>query len=135
VRRGKSLSQAARDAGTKPATVRKYLRNQFRQDAPGKPWRPTKSDKLTAEMNVLTPLGPTPVLVRGSKERTRLGRYNVALRKWRSGEAGADAELAKFEGQRVGGQPLITDVGVLTTLEDAGVIEFEELYSAFSGGV
>ena len=110
MRRGESLSQAARAEHVKPATVRKYLGSQFRQDAPGKRWKPTKSDRLTAHMTVLTPLGPTMVPVRGSRERTRLGGYEAALRKWRRGEPGADAELAAFEGQTVGGHPLITDV-------------------------
>jgi hypothetical protein len=134
MRRGESLSQAARTAHVKPATVRKYLGSQFQQEAPGKRWKPTKSDRLTARMNVLTPQGPTMVRVRGSRERTRLHRYNVALAKWRRGEPGAEAELAAFEGQRVGDQPLITDVKLLTTLEDAGEIDFDEMYAAFAGG-
>src|SRR5712692_11374202 len=71
MRRGEPLSRAARAEHIKPATVRKYLGSQFRQDAPGKRWKPTKSDRLTAQMNVLTPLGQTTVLVRGSRERIR----------------------------------------------------------------
>jgi len=133
-RRGESLSRAARAEHVKPATVRKYLRSQFRQDAPGKRWKPTKSDRLTAQMIVLTPLGPKTVAVRGSRERRRLGRFDVALRKWRRGEPGADTELAVLEGQTVGGHPLITDVKLLATLEDAGLLDFEELYSSLTGG-
>ena len=132
VRRGKSFSQAAREVGTKPSTARKYLPNQFHQSAPGKLWQATKSDRLTALMNVLTPLGPIAVPVRGSKERSRLGKYNRALRRWRRAEPGAAAELAGFEGQRVGGHPLITDVNLLATLEDAGQMDFENLYDSFT---
>jgi len=40
LRRGESLAQSARAEYVKPATVRKYLRRQFRQDAPGKHWKP-----------------------------------------------------------------------------------------------
>ena len=127
MRRGESLSQAARAEHVKPTTVRKYLGSQFHQDAPGKRWKPTKSDRLTARRNVLTPLGPMTVTVRGSRERILLGRYNAVLRKWRRGEPSADAELAEFEGQTVGGHPLITDVKVLESLEDAGMLEFEQL--------
>ena len=134
VRRGESLSQAARAEHVKLATIKKYLGGQFHQDAPGKRWKPTKSDRLTARMNVLTPRGPMTVSVRGSRERTRLARYNVALAKWRRGEPGADAELAAFEGQTVGGHPLITDGKLLATLEDASVIDFDELYSSLTGG-
>jgi hypothetical protein len=132
-RRGESLSKAAREAGIKPATVRKYLPNQFHQAAIGKPWIPAKSDRLTAQMNVLTPAGPLSVPLRGSRERSLLGRYNIALRRWRSGEPGAEVELATFEGQQVGGHTLITDVNLLATLEDAGQMDFEQLYSSFAG--
>ncbi len=118
----------------KLATVKKYVGSQFHQDAPGKRWKPTKTDRLSDRMNVLTPQGPTTITVRGSRQRTRLGRYNIALAKWRRGEPGADAELAAFEGQTVGGHPLITDVKLLTTLEDAGALDFDELYSSLAGG-
>jgi hypothetical protein len=129
-RRGKTLSQAARAVGIKPATVRKYLPDQFHQDAPGKRWTPTKSDRLTTQMNVLTPKGRVAVPVRSSKERSRQGRYDIALRKWRRNEPGAAAELAAFEGQKVGGHTLITDVKLLASLEDAGQIDVEELYAS-----
>jgi hypothetical protein len=133
-RRREPLSKAARTEHVKLATVKKYVGSQFHQDAPGKRWKPTKSDRLTAQMNVLTPLGPMTVRVRGSRERSRLRRYDIALRRWRRGEPGADAELAAFEGQTVGGHPLITDVKLLATLEDAGALDFDELYSSLAGG-
>ncbi len=133
MRRGESLSQAARVEHVKLATVKKYVGRHVHQDAPGKRWKPTKSDRLTARMNVPTPLGPMTVTVRGSRERARLSRYNIAVARWRRGKAG-DAELAAFEGQTVGGHPLITDVKLLATLEDAGVLEFEELYASLTSG-
>jgi hypothetical protein len=132
-RQGESLSQAARAEHIKSATVRKLLRKQFRQEGPGKRWVPTKTDRLEMSMNILTPLGRKSVSVRGSRERRRQGQYEIALRNWRNGVPGADAELAKFDGQTVGGHPLITDVRLLATLEDAGVLDFEELYSSFAG--
>lgn len=135
VRRGESLSKAARAEHIKANTVKKYLRRQFRQDAPGKRWTPTKYDRLTVPMNVLTPQGPTTVPVRGSRERNILGRYNVALRKWREGKPDAEVELARFKGQTVGGLPLITDVALLASLEDADAIRFEELYASLVRGV
>lgn len=132
VRHGESLSRAARSEHIKPATVKKHLPRQFRQDAPGKQWKPTKYDRLTVPMNVLTPQGPTMVPVRGSRQRNILGRYNVALRKWREGKVGAEAELAKFKGETVGGFALITDVAQLSKLEEADAISFEELYAALA---
>jgi hypothetical protein len=132
-RRGESLSRAARAEHMKPATVRKTLGRHFHQEGPGKRWQPTRSDRLTTRMNVLTALGPTSAPVRGSKERTRLGRYDIALRKWRRGDPGAEDEVLAFAGLSVGGLPLITDVKLLASLEDAGVLDFEELYSLVGG--
>jgi len=134
-RRGESASRAAHAEHIKLATVMKYLGSQFHQDAPGRRWKPTKSDRLTFQMNVLTPFGPMTVPVRGSRQRTLLGRYDTALRKWRRGEPGAEAELAAFERKTVGGHPLITDVKLLATLEDTGELDFEELYSSLTGGI
>ncbi len=134
VRRGESLSQASQAEHVKLSTIKRYLGNQFHQDAPGKRWNATKSDRLSAQLNVLTPQGTIVATVRGSRERIRLGRYNIALRKWRLGEPGAEAELAKFEGKRVGGHLLITDTKLLATLEDADVMDFDELYSSLTGG-
>jgi hypothetical protein len=131
-RQGESLFQAAGAEHIKPATVRKYLGKQFRQEGPGKRWVPTKSDRLTMSMNILTPLGRMSAPVRGSRERKRQGQYEIALRNWRNGLPGAEADLAKFDGQTVGGHPLITDVKLLATLEDAGVLDLEELYSSFA---
>lgn len=134
VRRGKSLSLAARTERIKPATVKKYLPRQFRQEAPGKRWKATKYDRLTLPMNVLTSQGIITVPVRGSRERDLLGAYNVALRKWREGKREAEAELAKFKNKTVGGLLLITDVALLSTLEDADAFGFEELYAALARG-
>lgn len=134
MRGGESLSHAARIEHTKPATVRKYLGPHLRQGASGKRWNPSKSDRLTAEMNVVTPLGPITVHIRGSRERLRLGRYTTAVARWRRGKPGAEAEIAAFAGQTVGGHPLITDIDLLATLEDAGVLGFEELYASLVRG-
>ncbi len=134
MRRGVPLSKAARAEHVRVGTVRKYVGTHIYQDAPGKRWKASKSDRLTDRLNVVTPLGTTAVPVRGSRERNRLGSYTAALRKWRSGESGAEAKLAAFDGQTVGGHPLITDVKLLATLEDAGVLDFDELYASLAGG-
>jgi len=134
MRDGESLSHAARIEHVKPATARKYLGRHLRHGASGKRWNPSKSDRLTAEMNVLTPLGPITVPIRGSRERLRLGRYTTLLARWRRGEPGAEAELKAFAGQTVGSHPLITDIDLLANLEDAGVLGFEELYASLVRG-
>lgn len=85
-------------------------------------------------MTILTESGPTTALVRGSRERTLLARYDIALRKWRAGEDGAEKELMAFKGQTVGGYLLITNPDVLIHLEEAGGLDFDEFYSSVGGG-
>lgn len=131
---GESLSSATRKVRMKPATAKKRLGNLIHRKGPGQRWKPSKSDRFTALMNVLTPLGQITVPVRGSRERKLLGRYNAALGKWRRGESSAETTLARFEGQKVAGHPLITDPDTLAILEDADLLDFEELYSSLAGG-
>ncbi len=134
MRRGETLSKAARIEHIKPATVRKHLSADLRQQSSGKRWMASKSDRKAANMNVLTAQGLVTRSVRGSKERNRLGRYNRALHKWRRGDSGASGELAAFKGQKVGGEMLVTDERELATLERAGAIDFSELYSSITTG-
>ena len=84
-------------------------------------------------MNVLTEDGHQPTLVKGWRERSRLGRYDNALKRFRGGERGALAELMSFKGQKVGGKELITDPDILMTLEEAGLLDFDELYTSSRG--
>ena len=135
MRRGRlSLAKAARIERVKPSTVLRYVGGTIHRSGPGKPWKPTKSDRLGAAMTVLTIQGPTTVVVKGSVERTRLARYDIALRKWRAGEDGADKELMAFQGQTVGGHALITDPDLLIQLEEAGQLDFDTLYFSVGGG-
>jgi hypothetical protein len=134
-REKRSMADATRLEHTKESTFLRYAGSAVHRAGPGKPWKPNKSDRLSARMTVLTPQGPITALVRGSRERSRLGRYDIALRKWRLGEPGAEAELLAFRGQTVGGYRLITDVKLLATLEDADALDFESLYSSLAGGV
>jgi hypothetical protein len=129
-----SLATAARKEHIKQNTVLRYVGNALYRRGPGKPWKPTKTDRFSARMTILTAQGPTTVQVRGSLERTRLARYDIALRKWRAGEDGADKELMAFEGQTVGGHVLITDPNLLIHLEEAGQLDFDTLYFSVGGG-
>jgi hypothetical protein len=123
-----SLARATRIEHIKPSTFLRHVGSAVYRSGPGKPWKPTKSDRFGARMTVLTAQGPTTVLVRGSRERTRLARYDIALRKWRAAEDGADKELMAFQGQTVGGHILITDLELLIRLEEAGQLDFDALY-------
>jgi hypothetical protein len=129
-----SLARATQLEHIKAKTFLRYVGNAVHRSGPGKPWKPTRSDRLGASMTVLTAQGPTTVIVRGSVERTRLGRYDITLRKWRAGEDGADKELMAFQGQSVGGHVLITDPDILIQLEEAGQLDFDTLYFSVGGG-
>jgi hypothetical protein len=126
-----SLSLAARLEGIKPETVVRLARNALYRPGPGKPWQAAQSDQLSAVMTILTRFGPTTALVHGSRERKLLGRYNLALRMWRAGEHGAAAALRTFRGKTVGGHTLITNTKLLIQLEEAGRLDFDDLYSSF----
>lgn len=129
-----SLAKAAQIEHIKPSTVLRYAGSAIHRSGPGKPWKPTKSDRLGTGMTVLTTQGPTTVFVRGSVERRRLAHYDIALRRWRADEDGADKELMAFQGQTVGGHVLITDPDLLIQLEEAGQLDFDTLYYSVGGG-
>jgi hypothetical protein len=126
-----SLSVASRLEGIKPETVVRRARSALYRPGPGKPWKAAQSDQLSAVMTVLTRFGPTTAAVHGSQERKLLGRYNLALRMWRAGEDGAAAAIRTFRGKTVGGHTLITDTKLLIQLEEAGRLDFDNLYSSF----
>ena len=133
-REHRSLSQATRAAHIKASTFIKYAGRGIHRTGPGKRWKLAKNDPLALPMTVLTPLGPVTALVRGSRERIRLGHYDNALRRWRRGLAGAEKELKAFEGQIVAGHVLMTDVELLARLEEFGKLDFEVLYVSSAGG-
>lgn len=133
-RRSLSLNKAAKLEHIKPETVLRHVGKALYRSGPGKPWKATKSDRLAEKMMVLTEQGPIFAVVRSSVERTRLSRYNTALRKWRAGEDGAERELLRFQGQKVAGHVLITDPDVLVRLEEAGQLDFDAFYYSLGGG-
>jgi hypothetical protein len=133
-RLGWSLNKAAKLEHIKPQTVLRHVGRALYQGGPGKPWKATKSDRLSEKMMILTEQGPILTVVRSSIERTRLSRYNVALRKWRAAEDGANQELMAFKGQTVGGHVLVTDADALIRLEEGGQLDFDAFYYSLGGG-
>jgi hypothetical protein len=131
---GLSRAEACRIERIKPATFMREAGSAIFRDPKSKRWKAAKSDRLNAIMNVLTEFGPMPTLVHGLRERLRLSRYENAVRKWRGDEPDAEDELAKFEGQTVGGRLLITDPGVLATLGEADRLDVDAIYAGFGGG-
>jgi len=129
-REGASASKAAQREKIKLATFRKGAGRFLFRSGRGKPWKARSEDQLRFSMTVLTSRGPLDVIVSNSRERKRLSDYNFALRMFRAGEDGAEAALKAFEGKRVGGHVLITDIKLLIELEEAGQLDFEGFYVA-----
>jgi hypothetical protein len=124
-RTGSSLTAAAREEHIDPRTVRKYLGPELRRSKGRR--LPKKSDRRRRNMLVPTALGTTPVAVRGSKQATQLGKYMSSVAKYlRTGDAEA---LADFEGEFIGGHPLITDPDTLSSLAQAGALQLDEIYA------
>jgi hypothetical protein len=133
-RRGWSLNRASKLEHIKAQTVLRHVGKALYRRGPGKPWKATKSDRLAEKMAVLTAKGLIYESVRSSIERTRLSRYDTALRKWRAAEDGADQELLAFKGQTVAGHVLITDPDTLIELEEADQLDFDAFYYSVGGG-
>jgi hypothetical protein len=125
-----SASAAARREKMKLETFRKRAGRFLYRSGKGKPWKARSQDQLRFSMTVLTSRGPLDVVVSNSRQRKLLSQYNFALRMFRAGEDGADAALKAFEGKRVGGHMLITDIKLLIELEEAGQLDFEGFYVA-----
>jgi hypothetical protein len=86
-----------------------------------------KADRRRRKMLVPTKRGAKPVVVRGSRKASQLGRYMSAVGNFlRSGDTDA---LDEFEGLSIGGRKLITDPGILTSLAEAGALQLEEIYA------
>jgi hypothetical protein len=132
-RRGWSLNKASKLEHIKAQTVLRHVGKALYRRGPGKPWKATKSDRLAEKMAVLTAKGLIYEPVRSSIERTRLSRYNTALRMWRDDEDGADQELLAFKGQTVAGHVLITNPDTLVELEEADKLDFDAFYYSIGG--
>ena len=119
------LTASAREEHIDPRTVRKYLASELRRSKGRR--LVTKSDRRSRKMLVPTALGTSPIVVRGSKQATQLGKYMSAVAKYlRTGDTEA---LMVFEGESIGGHALITDPGTLGSLAQAGALQLDEIYA------
>jgi hypothetical protein len=130
-RTGVSLASAAREEHIDPRTVRRHIGDELRQTAPGRPYRPTKADRVRREMLAPTKFGMEPITIRGSRQASQLGKYLSAVRKFlHTGNAGP---VSKFDGKKIGGLSLITDPQTLRMLAHAGALQLEDIYAAPGG--
>jgi hypothetical protein len=118
-RKGWSLERASHDVGTTPRTARKYFPRQWQKK--GGHWVPTKADREPRSMLLLTTRGYIPIVVRGSKKASELGRYNYAVTQFLRGKAHDPSWLAEFAGKSIAGHPYLTDPHAVFQLGHAGV--------------
>jgi len=125
-RNGDTLTSAAREEHIDPRTVRKHVGVELKRLAEGH-IQPTKVDRRKRKMLIPTDQGTTPVVVRGSRQATLLGRYMSAVGQYlRTGDT---EKLAEFEGRSVGGYDLITDPETLNVLAESGSLQLEAIYA------
>ncbi|MGA8222511.1 MAG: hypothetical protein WB780_12725 [Candidatus Acidiferrales bacterium] len=114
-------------------TFRERAGRYLYRSGPGKPWRARTEDELAVSMTILTRQGRVDAIVRNSRGRRLLHRYELLLTRFRAGEDDAEAELKELKGQKVAGHTLITDTKLLIQLEEAGQLDFDNLYTSFRG--
>ena len=78
MRRGESLTRAARKARTTPETVRKYAAPALNKLPSGR-YQVTPADRLKRTMRVLTPEGIISVDVGGSRAASNVARHRAAV--------------------------------------------------------
>lgn len=130
-RKGSSLRKASREIGVSPRTVIKHAGSALKKSKGGR-YAAEPSDRLQRPLLIPTPGGSRPILVRGSRDASQLGRYWDSLHRYY--ETGDRSRLEEFTGKFItdtsGAKfPLLTNPSVLDRLGSAGVLSFESLYA------
>jgi hypothetical protein len=123
-----SLSEAARRAGTPPASVQRWAGSALdRRDGR---YVPKPRDRLYRLMRFYKPNGHFYIEVKDSRTATKIARYHAAIDHSRA--TGDRSGLREFEGKYVqaGKQrfPYITDARTLDRLDGAGELSFHSIY-------
>jgi hypothetical protein len=128
LRTGQPLTSAARAEHSDPRTVREYLGiTELRRLIKKAKDRAAKLERRRRRMLIPTTLGSTPIIVRGSKQASLLGRYMSAIGQYL--RTGDKKGLSNFRGRSIGRYPLITDPDTLTSLAQAGALQLDEIYA------
>ena len=130
IRRGVSISQAARENGVSTRTIKRYAGSALTQARPGGRIRAAGADQLIRYLVIPGPSGPREIAVRGSEAASEVARYKAAVNRFLRGDRKA---LADWRGKKITGVELITDEEVLSDQADKGLLPYA-LYRSFSGG-
>jgi hypothetical protein len=126
-----SLQMASREESISPRTVIRWGGSALTKRQNGQ-YAAKATDRLLRVLKVPTLEGPREIVVRGSREASRLGEYWAAVHRYY--ETGDASGLQKFRGGYVENAsrvriPLLTDLDHLNRLGSAGVLSFESLYA------
>ena len=129
MRRGATLSKAAKDNGVTPRTIKRYAGSALVQDRPGGRIWATKSDRLVRYLQIPGPNGPRDVSARGSKVASEFAKYKAAVNRLLAGDRDA---LKEWHGKKIAGIPLITDTKTLVEQAHQEVLPYS-LYRSLAG--
>lgn len=121
VRKGETLTRAAKQAGTTPNTVARYAGQQLQRHHGRTVANP--SDRLFRVMNVVTTAGVVEVPLRSSRQASVVGEHANAVKRFLL--TGDETPLRKFTGVKVGGHELETRPDVLEEQQRTGELEYE----------
>jgi len=127
---GASLQHAAKQLGVSPKTVLRLAGGAFRKKRRGRV-EVKRTDRLLRVLLIPSTKGLREVVVRSSREASRIGAYWSAVEKYLvRGDASALQKLKpksvkNDKGKRV---RLLTKLYELTRQASAGVLQFESLY-------
>ncbi len=118
-------SEATHEAHTTYATIDKYAPGLRYTDALGRSvFR--DADRLPRRLHVGTTRGDMVLTVRGSRAASTVGRHANAVKEYL--EHGDPSALAEFEGKRIAGHALETDLDALDEQARAGEWDWLQLY-------
>jgi len=130
MRRGTTLSKAAKENGVSPRTVKRYAGPALIQKHTGGRIHATKSDQLIRYLQIPGRFGPVDITVRGSAAASEVARYKAAVNRLLRGDAHA---MAEWHGKKIQGIELVTSSDTLVRLAHKDLLPYA-LYRSLAGG-
>jgi hypothetical protein len=132
MRRGDTLSKAARDNGVTARTIKRYAGAALLQDRPGGRIRARKSDRLARYLQIPGPDGPVEITAHGSKQASKFAQYQAAVNRLLRGDRNA---LADWHGKKIAGIQLVTSAGTLVAQARNELLPYSLYRSPLGGAV
>jgi hypothetical protein len=132
--KAKSLSAAARAAGTTTRSMWELVPSALSRDKQTGRFRVKATDRYSQKVEIVTDAGALVVTGRGSRQRQLAGQHRAAYLGIAGKKRPASA-LGEFRGKKVGGHELLSDYERLRTLANAGLLgQLDTLYVSAGGG-